>query len=414
MGERSGAAIMNKKKPPTIEQYIKMPAILIRSPALRNLPLYAFRVVLAVMDELNRSGGKGNGNLIVPYSTLKLWLGTSNKNTIALAIEQAEVLGFIAVARGYVAKDGTKVPNRFRITWLPGHNRGPATDEWKDVTSDEHAKAILGELKRRRPQTEEFKAAKADGQLKTKWRNPVNKSSVHAGDTDKQISSANSKSSSVHTGVTETDKSSVHTGDTGSVHTGRATSVHTGVTEKANSGISVGTHGGDTYLDICPSVEPGASKAVARRELTPPAKPPVAPRPAAGRGASINGHNGAHEPENGNGANLEPAARSKMAPWVEDDTAWFRTAPRRRYRLRKLFEGEDDDLGVEDTEATYVVVGMTEDGRERLTAVWPGTILQDLEEVAHAMFDLAMTGSPFTRTQLAELIQLYRQETQYG
>jgi hypothetical protein len=48
-------------------QYTKLPADLIRSPVLRNLPQCALCVVLPVLDELDRHGGKDNGNQIVPY-----------------------------------------------------------------------------------------------------------------------------------------------------------------------------------------------------------------------------------------------------------------------------------------------------------------------------------------------------------
>jgi hypothetical protein len=77
---------------------------------------------MGVMSELNRHGGKDNGSLIVPYSTLERWVGTSNRNSIALAIRQAVELGLIAVIPGHVRKDGKKAPNRFRITWLPAHD----------------------------------------------------------------------------------------------------------------------------------------------------------------------------------------------------------------------------------------------------------------------------------------------------
>ena len=73
------------------------------------------------------------------------------------------------MARGYVAKDGTKVPNRYRLTWLPGGNGGPPSDDWKDVTSDEQAKEILAAVKKPRPKTARYRTAELTGQLETKW-----------------------------------------------------------------------------------------------------------------------------------------------------------------------------------------------------------------------------------------------------
>ena len=43
------------------EQYIKLYADMIRCPSMRNIPTHAWRVVLAVMDEHNKKGGKENG-----------------------------------------------------------------------------------------------------------------------------------------------------------------------------------------------------------------------------------------------------------------------------------------------------------------------------------------------------------------
>jgi hypothetical protein len=92
------------------EQYVKLPAELIRSAALRNLPQRAFCVVLAILDEHNRHAGKENGNLAVSYKMLKEWLRTSNKTAIALAIKQARALKLIRAVRGWGNKDGKGVP----------------------------------------------------------------------------------------------------------------------------------------------------------------------------------------------------------------------------------------------------------------------------------------------------------------
>jgi hypothetical protein len=100
----------------------------------------------------------------------------------------------------------------------------------------------------------------------------------------------------------------------------------------------------------------------------------------------------------------------EIFPWLKNDAAWFSANPARSYRLRKPFDSEADNLGVEETFDTYVVVMMAEDERTmRLSADWPGNPpLQDSEALAHALFYLLYDGSSFTRRQLAELVQLYR------
>jgi hypothetical protein len=169
MGQVATAERIVTAKKPKAEQYTKFPAEMIRSPALRNMPQRAMCVVWATLDEHNKKGGKENGNLVVPYKTLKIWLGTSDKTAIALSIKQARALKLIAVIEGRFNKDGTREPTRFRVTWLPGHNNGPPTNDWREITTDEQAREILASLKKRRPKSPRFKTAELSGQLGTKW-----------------------------------------------------------------------------------------------------------------------------------------------------------------------------------------------------------------------------------------------------
>jgi hypothetical protein len=151
------------------EQYTKLPAALIASPVLRNLPQRAFCVLLAILEELNKHRGKENGNLIVTYKDLKRVLRTSDKTTIALSIKQVRAFGVVRAIGGGFSADGTRNPTRYGVTWLPGHNGGPPSNEWKEITSDEQAQEILAALKKPTRKTTRFKTAELADELGTKW-----------------------------------------------------------------------------------------------------------------------------------------------------------------------------------------------------------------------------------------------------
>jgi hypothetical protein len=169
-------------------QYTKLPAELTASPVLRNLPQRAYCIILAIITELNRNRGKNNGRLVVPYSQLEFWLGTSDPTAISLAIKQARAFGLIVVVEGCVRKDGTRQPTLYGLSWLEWYDGAPAPHNWLPITTDTQAKEILAALKAHR-QTSRFKSAKLSGNLKTKWggnageiQNPT--SSLWAGHSD--------------------------------------------------------------------------------------------------------------------------------------------------------------------------------------------------------------------------------------
>jgi hypothetical protein len=128
------------------------------SPAYRVLSLYARRVLDAIEIELEKHAGKDNGHLIVTYKTLRSYCCRANDRILAQAIRELETLGFAIVIRGH-AKGPKRAPNMFGLTYVPGHNGSPPTDDWKEIATLEEAHVRLAAAKKKRPQSCWFKAA---------------------------------------------------------------------------------------------------------------------------------------------------------------------------------------------------------------------------------------------------------------
>ena len=133
------------------------------SPAYRVLSLYARRVLDAIEVELEKHAGRDNGQLIVPYKTLRAYCCTANDRILAYAIRELEALGFIEVIRGHAGNGAERKPNMFGLTYVPGHNGRPPTDDWKEISTLEEAQARLAASRKKRPQNEWFKAANIIG-----------------------------------------------------------------------------------------------------------------------------------------------------------------------------------------------------------------------------------------------------------
>jgi hypothetical protein len=145
------------------EQFIPIRLSMLESPAYRALSMLARKVLNAIEVEHLKHGGKDNGQLIVPYNQLRKYCGGASKRTskrlIAQAIRELEALGFIMVIRGHAGNGVERAPNMFGLTYLPGHNGGPPSDEWKNIGSIEEAQARLAAAKEGRPQSDWFKGA---------------------------------------------------------------------------------------------------------------------------------------------------------------------------------------------------------------------------------------------------------------
>jgi hypothetical protein len=162
MGEVTAAGpIVSRIK----EQFIPIRLSMLESPAYRTLSVLARRVLNAIELEHLKHGGKDNNRLIVPYKTLCAYCCTANRRTLAQAIRELEALGFIIVIRGHAGNGVERAPNMFGLTYLPGHNGGPPSDNWKDISTIEEAQARLAAAKKGRPQSDWFKGAKHVGAI---------------------------------------------------------------------------------------------------------------------------------------------------------------------------------------------------------------------------------------------------------
>jgi hypothetical protein len=72
--------------------------------------------------------------------------GIKNKALIDLSLAQLVAVELLTMDKGTL--NGRKA-NRYRMTWLPGHNGGPATKPYLELTREE-AKARLEALKPKR------------------------------------------------------------------------------------------------------------------------------------------------------------------------------------------------------------------------------------------------------------------------
>jgi hypothetical protein len=111
-----------------------------------------------------RHAGKENGQLVVTYADFaKYCTAGTHKRLLALAIRQAEALGFLIIVRGTAGVGNGRLPNQYRLTYMPGQNGGPPSDEWKEIQTMEEAQSRLAAVKKPRPQTNWFKAGNVVG-----------------------------------------------------------------------------------------------------------------------------------------------------------------------------------------------------------------------------------------------------------
>jgi hypothetical protein len=146
------------------EPWVKHRRSMLESPAWRMLPHLARQVVDAIELELMGHAGKDNVKLVVSYAEFaKYCTAGTHKRLIAQAIRQAEALGFLIIVRGTAGVGKNRLPNQYRLTYMPGLNDGPPSDEWSEIETIEDARSRLASVKKPRPQTNWFKAANVVG-----------------------------------------------------------------------------------------------------------------------------------------------------------------------------------------------------------------------------------------------------------
>jgi hypothetical protein len=108
------------------------------SPAWQCLPDNARRILERLEMEHMKHGGSRNGALQVSYDDF-MEAGLPNKRSVALAIRQCEVLGFISVKHGSLGESSL-----YFLTYVNGRGDSPpATNAWRSIRTHSAAKALL-------------------------------------------------------------------------------------------------------------------------------------------------------------------------------------------------------------------------------------------------------------------------------
>jgi hypothetical protein len=139
------------------KQWVAYRREMLESPAFRYMPPLARRVLHALEIEHMRHGGKENGNLVSTYDTIRKYCDGASKRLVAQALRQLEALGFLAIKRGKVSGN-KREPSLYLLTYLPGHNSGPPSDDWSEIKTYDEAARVLGSLRQKKPPSPRFKA----------------------------------------------------------------------------------------------------------------------------------------------------------------------------------------------------------------------------------------------------------------
>lgn len=105
-----------------------------RSAAWKALPDNARRVLDRLEVEHMSKGGEQNGTLICTYDDFET--AGIRRKSVALALRQAQALGFISITRGYRTAGADRAPSLYRLTYVYGTEGSPnPTQDWRLITS---------------------------------------------------------------------------------------------------------------------------------------------------------------------------------------------------------------------------------------------------------------------------------------
>ena len=114
---------------------------MLRSPAIRVLSLTAHRILFRLGIELADHGGRDNGDLPVTFTDFEQF-GVGDRHMIGPAIREIIALGFVELTKpGRSGNGAHRMPNRFRLTYLPTGRKAP-TDEWRCIETMEEAERV--------------------------------------------------------------------------------------------------------------------------------------------------------------------------------------------------------------------------------------------------------------------------------
>jgi hypothetical protein len=99
---------------------------LLASPAWRSMGIHHRRIIDFLLAEHMRQGCRRNGLLKAPWRQLCAFgIGRRFIGEALVALEDA---GLVVCER-----PGQRSATNYRLTWLPTHDRRPATNEWRSV-----------------------------------------------------------------------------------------------------------------------------------------------------------------------------------------------------------------------------------------------------------------------------------------
>jgi len=128
------------------------------------------------------NGGNDNGKLPVTYDDFEAY--GVHRHSIAPGIREAEALGFIEITeRGQAGNAEFRRPTLFRITFR-NTGRADPTDEWRQIKTEEEAKAIARQARKNRNPVSVF--------AKSRCRNRHRKPQIHSAETTTTCVSAES------------------------------------------------------------------------------------------------------------------------------------------------------------------------------------------------------------------------------
>lgn len=137
-GVRTGRKA-RQQKPPEGEPWVWQTLGLLQSPVIRKLSLNGWRTFNFLLVEHGSHAGQCNGELRATYDQLAEYAGIPRKHVRA-ALFELESMGLVRTT----FRGGRNCPSRYRLTFY-GTEDGPATNEWKRVTTIE-AQAVADEV----------------------------------------------------------------------------------------------------------------------------------------------------------------------------------------------------------------------------------------------------------------------------
>ena len=110
---------------------------LLSSDAWRSRSRNCIRLIDRLILEHMAHAGRENGSLIVTYNQFKEF--GVRRNDIKRSVDEAVAYGLLRVTEQGGFKGASKLPNRYRLTFLPSDEKGYvrlASNEWKSITDD--------------------------------------------------------------------------------------------------------------------------------------------------------------------------------------------------------------------------------------------------------------------------------------